>query len=274
MTRDRLAKTTTASFCANLAVGVVHAALGLSTHSWWFVTLGAYYILLSVMRFAVLQIKRRSDGDTATEQFARRFTGVMLVLLAVCFAGTVILAAVTDRGVKHHEIVMITIALYTFTKATLAIVHLVQARRYPSPAFKTLRSISFADALVSVVSLQRSMLVTFEGMSAQEVQLFNILTGSGVCVVVLLLGINLIGGRKITMAKSRIAKTGEKIAEGVVDGYKKIEQGVVDGYKKIEQGVVKGYTKLEDKFVDQYLTRDGETVEEAKARLKKQNEEQ
>lgn len=98
------------------------------------------------------------------------------------------------------------------------------------------------------------------------------LTGSGVCIAVLLLGINLIEGRKVTMAKSRIVKTGEKIAEGVVDGYKKIEQGVVGGYKKIEQSVVQGYTKLEDKFVDQYLTRDGETVEEAKMRLKKQNE--
>lgn len=272
MTRDRLGKTTAASFCANLAVGAVHAAVGLSTHSWWFITLGVYYILLSVMRFAVLQIKRHSDSDTATEHFARRFTGVMLVLLAVCLTGTVILAAVTDRGTKYHEIVMISIAVYTFTKMTLAVVHLVQARRYPSPAFKTLRSISFADALVSVFSMQRSMLVTFEGMSAQEVQLFNILTGSGICIAVLLLGINLIEGRKVTMAKSRIVKTGEKIAEGVVDGYKKIEQGVVGGYKKIEQSVVQGYTKLEDKFVDQYLTRDGETVEEAKMRLKKQNE--
>ena len=31
-----------------------------------------------------------------------------------------------------------------------------------------------------------------------------------------------------------------------------------------------GYTKIEDKFVDKYLTRDGETVEEAKQRLKEQ----
>ena len=47
--------------------------------------------------------------------------------------------------------------------------------------------------------------------------------------------------------------------------------GVVNGYKKIEQGVVGGYTKIEDKFVDTYLTKDGETIEEAKARLKKEN---
>ncbi|MBQ8523616.1 MAG: hypothetical protein IJ457_03235 [Clostridia bacterium] len=59
------------------------------------------------------------------------------------------------------------------------------------------------------------------------------------------------------MAKSKIVKANEKIAEAVTGTY-----------KKIEKGVVAGYTKLEDKFVDAYLTKDGETVEEAKARLK------
>ena len=93
-------------------------------------------------------------------------------------------------------------------------------------------------------------------------------TGTAVWIVVLLLGINLIGGKYSNMAKSKLVKANEKIAEAVTDGYKKIEKGVVDGYKKIEQGVVGGYTKLEDQFVDAYLTKEGETVEEAKARLK------
>ena len=74
------------------------------------------------------------------------------------------------------------------------------------------------------------------------------------------------------MAKAKIVKVNEKIAEAVTGGYKKMEKGVVNGYKRIEQGVTKGYTKIEDRFVDAYLTKDGETVEEAKARLKKENE--
>ena len=35
--------------------------------------------------------------------------------------------------------------------------------------------------------------------------------------------------------------------------------------------MVGGYTKIEDKFIDAYLAKDGETIEEAKARLKKEN---
>lgn len=64
------------------------------------------------------------------------------------------------------------------------------------------------------------------------------------------------------MAKSKIVKANEKIAEKVTDGFKKISDTVVGGY-----------TKIEDAFVDRYLTKDGETVQEAKERLKKEQEE-
>lgn len=59
----------------------------------------------------------------------------------------------------------------------------------------------------------------------------------------------------------------QKIEQGVVTGYKKIEEGVVGGYKKIEDGVVGGFGKVVDKCVEVLFAREGESVEEAKARL-------
>ena len=58
----------------------------------------------------------------------------------------------------------------------------------------------------------------------------------------------------------------------IVDGYKKVENSVVGGYKKVEDIVVGGYKKIEDKFVDTFLKKDGETTEEAKARVKAEQE--
>ena len=52
------------------------------------------------------------------------------------------------------------------------------------------------------------------------------------------------------MAKSKLVKANEKIAENVVGGYKKIEEGVGHGYKKIEEGAVGGFHKIADKLVD------------------------
>ncbi len=231
--------------------------IGFLNTSWWFITVGAYYAVLAVTRFSVLQVRRKASGDYDTELFARRITGILLVMLSFCIVGVNTMSAVKDRGIVFHEIVMITIATYTFTKITVSIIGMVKAKRYASPVLKTLRNISLADACVSIYTMQRSMLVSFPGMEAAEILLLNIFTGTIVWIVVLLLGINLIGGKYTDMAKSKIVKANEKIADAVTDGYKKIEKGVVDGY-----------TKIEDKFVDAYLTKDGETVEEAKARLK------
>ena len=259
------------SLVFNFLYAVGNCAVGFLTHSWWFITVGAYYTVLAITRFSVLQVRRKASGNYDTELFARRITGTLLVVLSFCIVGVNILSAIKDRGTAFHEIVMITIATYTFTKTTISIIGMVKAKRSASPVLKTLRNISLADACVSIYTMQRSMLVSFPGMEAAEILLLNIFTGTAVWIVVLLLGINLIGGKYTDMAKSKIVKANEKIAEAVTAGYKKIEKGVVDGYKKIEQGVVGGYAKIEDKFVDAYLTKDGETVEDAKARLKKEN---
>lgn len=54
----------------------------------------------------------------------------------------------------------------------------------------------------------------------------------------------------------------------VTEGYKKIETGVVSGYKKIENGVVDGFNKVSDKCVEALFSKEGETVEETKKRLR------
>ena len=73
------------------------------------------------------------------------------------------------------------------------------------------------------------------------------------------------------MAKNKFVEVNEKIAETVTEGYKKIENGVVEGYKKIEDGVVNGFNKVSDKFIDQFFTKEGESVEDAKKRLSREN---
>ena len=65
----------------------------------------------------------------------------------------------------------------------------------------------------------------------------------------------------MTMAKSKIVKANERIAEKVTGTFENIKDTVVGGYSRIE-----------DAFVDRYLTKDGETVADAKERLKKEQE--
>lgn len=185
---DRALRLAIASLIFNISFSAYHLVLGVLTSSWWLLMLGAYYLILSVVRFVALRCKGRS---------VIKFTGVMLIILSVSLVGTVILSVVRDRGHELHMIVMIAMATYAFTKITFATVNLIKARRSTSASLITLRNISFADAFVSIFALQRSMLVSFEGMSEAEIVIMNAALGSAVCVIVFLLGVNLLRSNKV-----------------------------------------------------------------------------
>ena len=58
--------------------------------------------------------------------------------------------------------------------------------------------------------------------------------------------------------------------EAAKEAYKAIEDGVVGAYKAVEKGAVDAYRKVEDTMVDKLFRRDGETVEQAKERLRRE----
>ena len=182
---DRALKFLLATPASNVAFAVYHLLLGLFTGSWWLLTLASYYLVLSVVRFVVLRFKSK-------EHFIIKFAGWMLILLSVPLIGTVILSVLRDRGHELHTIVMIAMAAYAFTKITLAIIKLIEARRSKSAILITLRNVSLADALASIFALQRSMLVSFEGMREREIVIMNASLGSIVCIACFLLGLMLL----------------------------------------------------------------------------------
>ena len=94
-------------------------------------------------------------------------------------------------AVKHGEIIMITIAAYTFYKITMAIVKAVKQHKNPSPLLKTIRSIGYAEVSASILTLQRSMLVSFGSMDNSQVRFMNAMTGAVVCAFILILGLTM-----------------------------------------------------------------------------------
>lgn len=169
----------------NVAFAAYYIIFGALSRSWWLLTLGAYYAVLSLLRFVVLCVKRG-------ERFVTKATGAMLTLMTLPLVGTVLLSLIEDRGTRHGTIIMIAIAAYAFAKISIATVSLIRSRKSNSARVVTLRNISFADACVSIFSLQRSMLVSFGNMPKETVRAMNGATGAVVCVTVLLIGIYLL----------------------------------------------------------------------------------
>ena len=186
---DKSRKIALFGLALNVAFSAYYLACGLILRSWWMLTLGSYYLILSVVRFAVLRMKSK-------EHLAAKMAGWMLMALSLSLVGTVILSVVRDRGHERHMIIMIGLAAYAFTKMTLATVHLIRSRHSTSQRLIALRNIAFADAFASIFALQRSMLVSFEGMTDTEIVIMNATLGSAVCIVVFLLGLHLVKKRQ------------------------------------------------------------------------------
>ena len=178
-------------FIINLIFAIYNCVLGIASYSCWFIAVGAYYVVLSIMRITVISLKSRKN-----EKFIMRFSGIMIFVLSIVLSGIVYMTINQSSAVKYHEIVMITIAVYSFTKICLAIYKFIKSRKNQRPYIKTLNSITFTDAVVSIYSLQRSMLVSFEGMTEENIILFNTLSGIGMCIIAICIGLNLIIGKE------------------------------------------------------------------------------
>lgn len=205
--RQRILFTAMASLAVNAAYAIYNGVLGFVYGSLWFLTLSAYYIILSVMRFAAVLCGIKGVQD---QEFVMRFTGVMLIILSFVLAGSVYYSIRFEVARASGTIVMITIATYTFYKVTAAFIKASKTVKRRIFLFTALRSIACADAAASLLSLQRSMLVSFEGMSASEIRLMNTLTGIGVCLFIFVSGVasalGITGGKgngKIKNSKSK-----------------------------------------------------------------------
>ena len=188
------------SFIVNSLYALGNFALGIWSKSYWFLTMGAYNLILAIMRVSVVLSNKKNEKNIS-EIFIQRFIGVMIILLGCILCGSVYLSINFDVAHKFHEIIMITIATYTFTKITLAIINYVKRSKFNSHIISTIRCIALCDATASLYSLQKSMLVSFEGMTVNDIRLMNILTGASVVIIVVVLGVLLIKKSKKEIKK-------------------------------------------------------------------------
>ena len=189
----------------------------------------------------------------------------LLAALSMVLGGFVYAELKRGIAVRHDTILMITIATYTFYKLAMACVRAVKQRKNPAPLLALVRTIGYADAAASVLTMQMTMIASFS-RSGKALPVLNAITGTAVCLFIFALGvITALRGVKrkdeLRMAKAKLVKANERIAEKVVDTYKTIEKTVVGGYARVENA-----------FVERYLTKEDETIEEAKQRLKRERE--
>ena len=217
--RLRTVATTIPGTALNLVYAVFNGVVGIVSLSAWYGSLSAYYLLLCVMRFSAVSHARRAyalkgQGDEAQggdqddhdgqegradlaardahELTVYRTCGKLLAVSSIALGGAVIMVVLGYGGKSYAGLTIYAVATYTFCKLGVAIVNLVKVQRERSLLQKTLRNISYSDALVSLLALQTALFASFgEGVGDFEPTM-NALTGAGVCLMIAGLGLSMV----------------------------------------------------------------------------------
>ena len=198
------------SLAWNALYGLFQLWLGFYHRTFWFCSLGAYYICLGVMRFFLLRhTTRYAPGEKMRAELKKyRTCGIAFLLMNLALTLIIFFMVYFGRTFEHHMITAIAMAAYTFTALTAAIINVIKYRKYNSPVFSASKAISLAAALVSMLTLESTMLTTFsEGtMTAMEQKIMLGATGGVISALIVATAIYMIviGTKKLKQLKSEV----------------------------------------------------------------------
>ncbi len=185
--RYRVIAKSVISLIFNLLFAFYNGILGIISASVIFVTSSVYYLLLSCMRFSAVILERKK-----TKQKDRKIAtviGALLIVLSIIFQVMVFVSMKYQTAANYGTIPMIAIATFTFTKITLAAITAVKHKNDNTKLFKAINAIRYSEVAVSLLTMQQSMLVTFQDLDNNSDIILNACTGAGVCLFIFSLGI-------------------------------------------------------------------------------------
>ena len=176
--------------CMNLFYAVLKWSSGLYYHSAWLISVGVYYLIFALIRFVLLRNDRCSDSSESSRIKAYRSCGIMLFAMNAAMAGMAVQMVVSDRADQYSKTLVILSAAYTFYMFTLAAVNMVKFRKSKNRILTAAKDMSFVGAVMSMFSLQTSMLATFSGDNERYFRrLMNALMGGAVTLTVLIISV-------------------------------------------------------------------------------------
>ncbi|MBR6235973.1 MAG: hypothetical protein IKR01_09035 [Spirochaetales bacterium] len=142
------------SFGTTTAFALFNGYLGIRLSSLWHGSICVYYIVLVFLRGLILLAERRKASQGKASVVASAF----LLLLNASLVVPVSVMVVQQRPVNMTLIPAISMAAYTTFKIVMASMNLRRMRKTPDSLVRILRTISFIDALVSILTLQNTLI--------------------------------------------------------------------------------------------------------------------
>ncbi|MBE7053573.1 MAG: hypothetical protein E7391_04785 [Ruminococcaceae bacterium] len=191
----------------NSAYAVFQFGLGYFHHTFWYYSLALYYALLAVMRFFLLRhTKKHIPGTQMKKELIKyRACGIIFLIMNLALTTIIFFMVYWNRTFVHHKITTIAMAAYTFTSLVVAIINTVRYQKYNSPVYSASKAISLASACVSILTLEATMLTTFDDgtMSIVTRRIFLATSGGAISVFIIAMAVYMIiqSNKKLKLIK-------------------------------------------------------------------------
>ena len=186
---------TVASAFGSLAVTVIFALyngfLGVYHASLWHGSICLYYLILIVLRWVLIAAGKKAVPACKREDSIKRVylkASVLLLLLNASMIVPITLMIRLQKPVSLTLIPAISSAVYTVYKVTLASINL-KKRKKASNSLRLLRTINFIDALVSILTLQNTLIMIGTKGAGTEMLPFTVVTSTIIWAALLILSI-------------------------------------------------------------------------------------
>lgn len=164
-------------------LGVYHASL-------WHGSVCVYYLVLVGLRTMIITARKNADQRAQSKRAQTKVyvaSAVLLLLLNLCLVVPVSLMAVQKKPVDMTLIPAIATAAYTTCKVIMASVNLKRRKRSSDRLVRLLLTIGFIDALVSVLTLQNTLIMVNMKNESSEMLTLSAITSAAIMLAVLAL---------------------------------------------------------------------------------------
>ncbi len=177
----------------NLSYAIFMGIMAIFGKSIWYGALSIYYIMLSIIKISILTkyYNNRTHQDIHRYSIRLyRLCGILFIFLTLALSGAILQMIIFDQGFKYADLMVYAVAAFSVYKIVLSIVNLYKARKNRNYTVQSLRNINLTSAMVTLLSLQTTLLAAFS--DGNQNWKFNAITGSVVCMGIVLLGVYMI----------------------------------------------------------------------------------
>lgn len=158
------------SLVVNLGFIAYNSYLGIFYLDAFAIGISIYYFFLFVIKFATLMVERKiSNKDKDTQIKIRiknyKISSIFVFVIDLCLIAPIILMVTQPKDVKFGIIPAITMATYCVYKIVVAIINYNRSKKAKNPTQILLKEIDIIGAIVSVLTLQHTLIMVNGGMN-------------------------------------------------------------------------------------------------------------